>query len=208
MGDWDRSFENATAFIRAVEQGSPHYQAANVYSRRSLINLARGDDTAALSDAAHAVELARGAEDPQVVLWVLLESARVYAETGDEPGAIALLDEVLARLRELPHLGFSIFNSPALAWLARLLEREAEVEALFSRETIDSRWLDVGRAVLAGDLHGAAELLAEIDAPTLEAFYRLQSGTEQDVRAALDFYRRVGATRYVREGEAMLAATA
>jgi hypothetical protein len=62
--------------------------------------------------------------------------------------------------------------------------------------------------VLAGDFHHAADLLAEIGAPTWEAFYRLQSGTEDDVLAALDFYRGVGATRYVREAEALLAASA
>jgi hypothetical protein len=45
-------------------------------------------------------------------------------------------------------------------------------------------------------------------APTFEAFFRLKSGTEPDVRAALEFYRGVRATRYVREGEALLAASA
>jgi hypothetical protein len=41
-----------------------------------------------------------------------------------------------------------------------------------------------------------------------EAFFRLQTGAERDVRIALEFYRRVGATRYVREGESQLAALA
>jgi predicted DNA-binding protein len=43
---------------------------------------------------------------------------------------------------------------------------------------------------------------------SLVAFYRLQTGIERDVRQALDFYRAVGATRYLREGEALLAASA
>ena len=184
--------------MRASEEGFTTGRAATEVALR----------TAGTIVGMTALELGRGAEDPQVVLWVLVDSARVYAETGDEEAALGVFDEALVRIRALPHLGFSVFNSPAIAWLSRLLGRDDEVEAFFSRETINSRWLDVGRAVLAGDLHGAAELLAEIDAPTLEAFYRLQSGTEEDVRAALDFYRRVGATRYVREGEAMLAASA
>jgi hypothetical protein len=41
-----------------------------------------------------------------------------------------------------------------------------------------------------------------------EAFFRLQSGTQQDVRAALDFYRGVDSTRYLQEGHALLAAPA
>jgi len=218
MGEWDLAVARADAFLRAVEEGSPHYQAAQSYIRRSLIRLARGDDAGALSDTRRALELARPVGDPQVLLTVLLDATRVYAETGDEPGAAALFDEALTRLRELPHLGFSVYNSPAIAWLARLFGREADAEALFSRETIESRWLDVAKAVLAGDLHSAAEILAEIDVPAFEAFYRLRAAdafvaegrraeADEQLRAALAFYRGVGATRYVREGEALVAAS-
>jgi hypothetical protein len=42
----------------------------------------------------------------------------------------------------------------------------------------------------------------------LDAFFRLQSGTEEDVRAALEFYREVGAMRYIREAEELLAVNA
>jgi hypothetical protein len=69
-------------------------------------------------------------------------------------------------------------------------------------------WLDAARAIADRDFRQAADLIATTGWPAFEMFYRLQSGTEQDLRAALDFYRRVGATRYVREGEALLAATA
>ena len=37
---------------------------------------------------------------------------------------------------------------------------------------------------------------------------RLQSGIDAEVRKAIDFYGSRGATRYLREGEALLAATA
>jgi class 3 adenylate cyclase/tetratricopeptide (TPR) repeat protein len=208
MGEWDLAVERANAFTRAVEEGAPHYQAPHSYSRRSLISLARGDDAAALIDTARALDLARPVGDPQVLIAVLLDSARVYAETGHEADAIALFDEALALLRELPSVGFSVFPSHTLAWLARVLGREADVEELFSRETAQSRWLDVAKAVLSGDLHGAADILADIDAPAFEAFYRLHAGNEEDVRAALAFYRGVRATRYVREGEALLAISA
>jgi hypothetical protein len=40
------------------------------------------------------------------------------------------------------------------------------------------------------------------------AFFGLQSGTEEDVRKALEFYRAVGATRYIAEAEAALAVKA
>ena len=59
----------------------------------------------------------------------------------------------------------------------------------------------------------------EIGAVTHEAFYRLRSAeqlvaqgrraeADEQLRAALAFYSTVGATRYIREGEALLAASA
>ena len=66
----------------------------------------------------------------------------------------------------------------------------------------------VTQALVVGDFGAAADIFAGIKTPAFEAFYRLQSGNEQDVRAALEFYRRVDATRYLRQGEAMLAASA
>jgi len=41
-----------------------------------------------------------------------------------------------------------------------------------------------------------------------EADARLRSGIQSEVRRALEFYLSVGATRYIREGEALLAASA
>ncbi|CAN5331425.1 hypothetical protein BH18ACT12_BH18ACT12_04110 [soil metagenome] len=207
-GEWDALVERADALVREVEEGSPHYNAANPYGRRAMVRLARGDDAGALRDAERALELARPAGDPQVVVNVLAEAACVYLETGDRAQAVALFDEALELVRELPHLGFAVFPFHVLAWLAWSFGREAELEPWLRRERASSKWLRVAEAVLAGDFHAAAELVAEIGAHAFAAFYRLQSGTEDDVRAALEFYRGVGATRYVREGEALLAASA
>ena len=219
MGEWDLCLERANAFVRAVEEGSPHYQAANAYSRRGTINLGRGDGEAALVDAGRALELARAVGEPQILLPVLLDGARVYAGTGDEPTARALFDEALARLRELPHLGFAVFYAHTIAWFGRSFGREAEVEEIFSRKTMKSRWLDAGRAVLAGDLHTAIEILAHIDAPAFVAFFRMRAAeqlaaegrhaeADAQLHAALAFYRSVRATRHVRECELLLSASA
>ena len=219
MGEWDLCLERANAFARAVEEGSPHYHAANAYGRRGMISLAREDDEAALRDTARALELARPVGDPQLLSTVLLDGVRVHAETGDEGNARALFDEALARLEELPQLGFGVFYAHNLAWFGRVFDRETEVDALFSATPMKSRWLDAGRAVLADDLLGATAILADIDAPTFEAFFRLRfaeqllsrgrrAEADEPLHAALGFYRRVRATRYVREGEALLAATA
>jgi class 3 adenylate cyclase len=207
MGDWDLCLERANGFVRGVEEGAAHYHAANAYSRRALITLARGDEESALHDAARAVDFARPVGDAQVLFTALLEAVQINVEIGDEHRATVLFDEAVASVRDLPRLGFAVLYAQHFAWFALLFGRDAEIARLFSRETLKSRWLDAGRAVLTGDLHGTAEILAG-GSPTFEAFFRLKSGTEQDVRIALDFYRGVGATRYVHEAESLLVASA
>ena len=63
-------------------------------------------------------------------------------------------------------------------------------------------------AYAAGDPVTAAEIFMEIGNRPDEAYMRLQSGIDAEVRKAIDFYGSRGATRYLREGEALLAATA
>ena len=64
------------------------------------------------------------------------------------------------------------------------------------------------RRSAAGDWVRAAEIYARCGAVTDEAFARLQAGGDANLRAALDFYRSVKASRYVRQAEAGLAAIA
>jgi hypothetical protein len=77
----------------------------------------------------------------------------------------------------------------------------------------------VAAATLAGDFGRAADISAEDGWLVEEAELRLRDAkalveagrrAEADVQLqrALAFYRSVGATRFIREGEALLAATA
>ncbi len=78
-------------------------------------------------------------------------------------------------------------------------------------------WHAATRAVLEGDDARAGDLLEELGIPTLSAHARLRAakalaasrgGAELDeqLQAALAFFRSVGASRYVRDAEALLAA--
>ena len=80
-------------------------------------------------------------------------------------------------------------------------------------------WTDAAVAILDGDFERAAELFVRIGSLPDEARARLAAaeqlaadrrGAEADgqLKKALAFYRSVGATGYVREGETLLAATA
>jgi hypothetical protein len=83
----------------------------------------------------------------------------------------------------------------------------------------DFPWIRSVAAVLDGEFERAADILAEHAWRVDEAELRLRAAEalvaagrrpEADVQLqkALGFYRSVGATRFIREGEALLAATA
>ncbi|MBA3383906.1 MAG: hypothetical protein H0T20_04540 [Actinobacteria bacterium] len=69
-------------------------------------------------------------------------------------------------------------------------------------------WLEAAEAVAAGSWARAAEIYERCGSAVSVAFARLQAGGDADLRAALDFYRVAGASRFVREAEARLAAIA
>jgi class 3 adenylate cyclase len=218
-GEWDEALRRADAFLAEVESGSPHYQATASYGIRALIRLGRGDPVAAEADTGRAVELARQAKDPQRLHPSLSKAALVFLSVSSERRAGETLDEALDDLAELRQLGIAGVDLHRYAWVGLMLEREADVLAVIDREPFQSPWIETARAVASGDFRDAANVLGGIGDVTDEAFYRLRAAeqlVEQSRRAeadeqlgrALAFYRAVGATRYVHEGEALLAASA
>jgi class 3 adenylate cyclase/tetratricopeptide (TPR) repeat protein len=206
-GKWDEAVERTTAFIDGLG-GEAHYQAATAYTTRASVRAARGEDAAAGEDAARALESARPVGDPQLTGSTLLGTAGVYMTLGDRERASELLDESLEFIRGLGELGWVAVELPSLAWVAHKLGRAEELLAAVEDEHFETPWLLAARAIAAGDFVRAASIFQEIGDASTEAFCRLRTGIEQEVRTALVFYRRVGATRYLREGEALLAATA
>ena len=206
LGRWDEAVERADAVAAAVEQGSSSYAAGTSYAIRAAIRLARGDAESAVIDAGRSVEFSVG--DPQEVVPNLALAGLVFVSTQNEQRAEEALTQALASLRPLSYFGFAALELPSLAWTARALAREAELSDVLEQEPFKSPWLRAAEAVLRGDLGSAADIFNEMGMPAQEAFFRLQGGTEQDVRAVLSFYRGVGATRYVHQGESLLAASA
>jgi class 3 adenylate cyclase len=219
VGGWDEVVAGANAFLDDVGS-TPHYQQATAYGLRGLIRLGRDDSAGAESDADRSVESARPAMDPQILLPTLAMASHVFFALDEEARACGLLDEALGEFRELRGgAGFAVVWTHALAWVGSMLGRGDEFLDVFRNEPLESPWLRAARAVAADDLSGAADVFDDIGASTFVAFYRLRAAerllaegrrAEADVQLApaLPFYRSVGATRYVREGEALLAASA
>jgi hypothetical protein len=183
-----------------------HYLESGVRTFRAWIEFARDNAGEALADAERAAQVAARSGDPQSIAGSLCVRASVLFAVGQPAQARSVFDELLA-LREglLPGLN-TIGSLPAFIWLAIGLGRRADAEWLLGIRGA-ARWAAVARAILADDAPTAADLLAEIGHRPAEAYARLRAGGD-DLYPALVFYRSVGATRYVREAEALLARSA
>ena len=217
LGDWDEAEAGADAFISEIEAGLPHYLASQAYSTRALIRFARGESDSALADAERAVALATSAADPQSLLPAVARLAHISCELGDHERAESLAADYLSALKTGSGIGDAITTAHILSWTLTPLRRGGELAAAL--RPFDTPWAHAAIAFCEGHPLEAAELFAERGAATEEAYARLTASrafVEQGRRAeadaqlqrALAFYRTVGAARYVREGEALLAASA
>jgi len=219
LGDWADALARADAFLAGVEQGTPHYQEGFCSACRAMIRLGRDDVDGAVADVERALALARPIGDPQQVRTALARASFVFVTIGDERRAHEVLEEAIEELSRTTHIGFGGIDFHLLAFTAVILGREADALAAIDRESFRTPWLQAARAVATGEPGRAAEVMGGIGAATPEAFYRLQAA-EQLVREgrrreadaqlvpALEFYRSVAASRYIRGAEALLAATA
>jgi class 3 adenylate cyclase/tetratricopeptide (TPR) repeat protein len=216
-GLWHDAQECVEAFLAEVEAGSPHYLAGDCYIVRSLLRLGRDDVSGARSDARQALELARLAKDPQMLYPTLAGAAHVFMELDDQERAAEILAELLPPLLADQVTSSLVGHSlHMLAWTLAGLGRGQEISGVLPGDD-DVPWVHAARAFAAGDVRSAADLCHAMGALTEEARDRLwlagaligvnrRAEADVELQRALDFYESVGATRYIREGEALLAA--
>ena len=216
-GQWREAFQQLDELIADFEE-SGFWMETSCRGLRGRMRLARGDLKGAQADAERAIERARIGKDPQVVWPALAFGARAFAAT-DERRAEDLAGELLSEQAR----GFT--GSQQIDWaldlavVASLIGREEEFLEAAAHTTMVTPWLTAAAAYVSRDFQGAADVYAGIGALPEEAYARLR-GAEAFVRdghraeadaelaRALQFWRLVGATAYVREGEALLAASA
>jgi class 3 adenylate cyclase/tetratricopeptide (TPR) repeat protein len=212
-GEWDVARQQADEFLGDVEAGSPHYNAWQDWGVRALMRLAADDTAGAVDDAERALGLGRAVADPQAVYFVLPACAHVFANTGDPEGATALARELIDALRDGVYVQFAVINFPILASVARQLDLSSELLGALDGHP-SSPWSDAVRAYVTRDYVTAAEILGRIGTKPDEADARLRAAeqlmadgrraqADEHLRQALAFYRSVGASRYVREGEGL-----
>jgi class 3 adenylate cyclase len=217
-GEWEQASTAADEYLAVVESGSPHYGAWQVYGIRAELRLARDDLDGAVADAERALELARAADDAQSVPYVVALAAHVFAVASEDDRAAALFDELLGSMKRGSELHFGVLNLPLLASAATRLGRGGELAPALSPDVWPS-WREVADAYAREDFASAAEALQAIGSVPDEAEARLfaarsfvaagrRQEADEQLALALDFYRRVGATRWAAECEALLAASA
>ncbi len=216
LGRWDDALEAAQETLQEVEAGSPHYFASMCYATRAQILLGRADVAGAFADVDRAIALARRAKDPQIIRPVLATSAHVFLEMGNADAAAPLVDELLVELRARGLNGDADYL-PTITWPVTVVGRGQELLGLLTGG--ESPWARAAMAFAGGDLRRAADICRDMGAVTEEARDRLwlaeilikedrRSEADIELRRALAFYHSVGAIRYIRAGEAMLAASA
>jgi class 3 adenylate cyclase/tetratricopeptide (TPR) repeat protein len=217
LGRWDEAFESLDAFIAEAAEGE-FWMETPLRMLRARIRLARGDVRGAQDDAARALERAEDAKDPQVLWPALALAARAFLAT-DRDRAETLAFELLLGWEE-----FGLGIAGESDWLSDLPEvlvalgKTSELVALIEKSLITTPWREAAAAYVSGDFLTAAAEYSSIRALPQEADARLRAAeallgqgrraeADAELKRSLAFWRSVGADAYVREGEALLAAT-
>ena len=217
QGKWSEAAQAVEQFIAEVEAGNPHYLESPVRSVRAWMRRAAGDLAGASEDGEKGLEHARRVNEAQLLSQALLGRAVGLLDEGRGPEALTLAHEALEHGERFVHVMNDTIIVDA-AWVMHDLGLGAEYAPLLERSA-DRPWAEAGIAICTGDFRRAADVLAEIGYRPGEAYARLRAAKElvgQGKRAeadaeltpALAFWREVGATRYVRDGEALLAESA
>ncbi len=216
-GAWDEALRMADEFIADIEQGSPHYSAWQVYALRAEMRLGQGDPAGAIRDAENALAAGRTVAEPQALYFVLPACAHVFSLASGPGRAVPLAREFLEALSRGVGMQFAVLNLPTFAAAARRLDLDQELMDALA-DHAQTSWTEAVRAYARGDFAAAAEMLHRTGSRPEEAEARLRAAeqlvaegrraeADEQLQQALDFYRSVGATHYVRECEALLAAS-
>ena len=216
-GDWAEVSRVTSELIAESEAGNRHYTDSQCRELRAMIRRASGDLPGAVADMEQCLVLARVSADAQVLAPALIVAGSVFFEAGRRNEAATLAREALEMGIRLVIVSNSI-NVVDAAWLMRDVGLQADYEALLA-ESLATPWVEAAAAICSGEFGRAADVLGDIGCRSGEAYARLRAAkqlvevgsraeADAELTRALVFYREVGAKGYVREGEALLAASA
>jgi tetratricopeptide (TPR) repeat protein len=216
--NWDAAIDAANQALAGAQAGMVRGDEPSYRLIRAWIRLARGDLRGAHEDADSAIQLAQAADSPEDLYRALGIRGRVLLDAGrtqeaDTPGPQA------AGHAAGPRSAVTAPDSSGdLALVLQGLGRATDLQGL-ARAWTPTPWRQAATAIATGDFEHAADLYTQIGSRPDEAFACLQAAKQllgdghtaeanAQLQRALGFYRRVKANAYLREGEALLAASA
>ncbi len=214
-GRWDEAEPILDELVARFDH-TPFWLEPLAIAWLARLRLARGGDERLEAWIERAVSGGREAA-LQLACPVLGYSARIYAELGD-PRSLVLARELVEHAQRSPN---AILPDDWLkdVWYALLRhDREGALEDLLQRFR-QTPWVAAVAALVERNFGAAADLYESIGAPAAAADVRLWAAewlagqgrvieADAEARRALAFWRTVGATRYVRAGETLLAKSA
>ena len=214
LGNWDNALEAIDRFLE--EQTGALYAESSARLARSWIRVNRGDTAGALEDSARSLETSRSAADPQALFPALTTRAFVLRAVGREEAAEEVADE-WAKLWPGGDRLFFATPGEVAACLIELLGPDRMRNILRASGPRSTLWREAAIALLDEDLTAALAMYERAGDATDVAVVRLglakrlleadrRAEADVELQRALGFFRLVRATRYVREGEALLAA--
>jgi class 3 adenylate cyclase/tetratricopeptide (TPR) repeat protein len=218
-GRWDAALHDAELFLADAETGSQHLMEVVCWLVRGWIGLARGDRAGALEDTDTGLRLGRMAHERQFLYPALAAHARALISAGRTDEAQARAGELFTMLAEEGAIATDPDWSRDLAVVFQALGRGAELAELLDRPRTRTLWLQAAAAVAVGDYDRAGDLYAQIGSLPDEAYARLNAAkrllaaghraqASEPLERAVAFYRQVNASGYLREVDALLAASA
>jgi len=210
IGRWEAAERRAHEFL-AASGSEGHYMDNIALMSLSLVELGRDQTDLAVRDADRAIAAGRRVRDPQALIPALAIGAFVHAELGETDRARSLLEEL--------EPGPIIASAPAAIFAAARLTMPDEFRALTRESRRGTRWDRAGDAVLDGRWADAADAYDEIGARPFAALAALRAAetyaatgrrvdANEQLSRALQFWRSVGASRFIREAETLLAKSA
>jgi tetratricopeptide (TPR) repeat protein len=178
------------------------------------VRLARGEADGALADVQRGLEVARAVRDPQAYVPGLSDAIFILAELGrlDEAQELAL--ELRSALDSANAPAWTVYNALHVAGRVGLVEplrefvrRRTGPASAAMMDSIEGRWAAAATAAEAEGRLPRASRMHLLAAEQLVVEGR-RAEADEHVRAALRFYRAVGATFYIERAEALLAAPA
>jgi class 3 adenylate cyclase len=208
-GDWRGTIELIEAFDGSAVPGSSHYMESLALDLRARLLIARDEISDALEATAREVEMTRAIADPQALLVAMGTRVTCLREAERIDEAAPLVDEVLSAWSSAEALS-GMIAALDLAWTLRAMGRGGELLEILGARSWRPRWFEAAERVLRGDPAGAAEVCRRIGSLPEEAQARLWAAEglppddpdrAEHARRALEFFRRVDATRFVRRAE-------